>query len=190
MTFLRAALFPDNRFRPERFRIEITAPVYVFAGLARFARRTPPTRCGATASACWPTVSKEECWPSTACCPVPVYRHDPFRSHPPHHHHHHHPNSSVSQVCEGDKVVIDVLNHMHGLELVIHWHGLHQRGSQYYDGVPYVTQCPIQEGNTFRYQFDTNSGTHFWHAHSGKYTFSFGVGRGRRTNSARFSLIV
>lgn len=60
---------------------------------------------------------------------------------------------------------------MHGLELVIHWHGLHQRGTQYYDGVPYVTQCPIHEGNSFRYQFDTNAGTHFWHAHSGKRRF-------------------
>ncbi|XP_060863791.1 uncharacterized protein LOC132940296 [Metopolophium dirhodum] len=76
------------------------------------------------------------------------------------------PGPSI-QVCEGDKVVVDVLNHMHGMELVIHWHGLHQKGTQYYDGVPYVTQCPIHEGNTFRYQFDTNSGTHFWHAHSG-----------------------
>lgn len=57
---------------------------------------------------------------------------------------------------------------MHGLELVIHWHGLHQRRTQYYDGVPYVTQCPIHEGNSFRYQFDTNAGTHFWHAHSGE----------------------
>lgn len=57
---------------------------------------------------------------------------------------------------------------MQGLELVIHWHGLHQRNTQYSDGVPYVTQCPIHEGNTFRYQFDANSGTHFWHAHSGK----------------------
>lgn len=68
-------------------------------------------------------------------------------------------------------MVVDVLNHMHGLELVIHWHGLHQRGTQYYDGVPYVTQCPIHEGNSFRYQFDTNAGTHFWHAHSGKSRF-------------------
>lgn len=60
------------------------------------------------------------------------------------------PGPSI-QVCENDKVVIDVENHMEGMEVTIHWHGIHQRGSQYYDGVPFVTQCPIQQGNTFRY---------------------------------------
>lgn len=60
------------------------------------------------------------------------------------------PGPSI-QVCENDKVVVDVENHMEGMEVTIHWHGIHQRGSQYYDGVPFVTQCPIQQGNTFRY---------------------------------------
>ncbi|KAL9707991.1 hypothetical protein quinque_011509 [Culex quinquefasciatus] len=59
------------------------------------------------------------------------------------------PGPSI-QVCENDKVVIDVENHMEGMELTIHWHGLWQKGTQYYDGVPFVTQCPIQQGNTFR----------------------------------------
>lgn len=60
------------------------------------------------------------------------------------------PGPSI-QVCENDKVVIDVENHMEGMEVTIHWHGIWQRGSQYYDGVPFVTQCPIQQGNTFRW---------------------------------------
>ncbi|XP_043064253.1 laccase-4 isoform X2 [Drosophila ficusphila] len=76
------------------------------------------------------------------------------------------PGPSI-QVCENDKVVIDVENHMEGMEVTIHWHGIWQRGSQYYDGVPFVTQCPIQQGNTFRYQWTGNAGTHFWHAHTG-----------------------
>lgn len=59
------------------------------------------------------------------------------------------PGPSI-QVCEGDKVVIDVENHMEGMEVTLHWHGIWQRGSQYYDGVPFVTQCPIQQGNSFR----------------------------------------
>lgn len=72
------------------------------------------------------------------------------------------------QVCEGDKVVIDVRNQMEGMELTLHWHGIWQRGTQYSDGVPYVTQCPILNGNTFRYQwYAGNAGTHFWHAHTG-----------------------
>ncbi|XP_072743934.1 uncharacterized protein [Anoplolepis gracilipes] len=72
------------------------------------------------------------------------------------------------EVCEGDHVVIDVTNHMAGSELTIHWHGLFQKEFQYYDGVPHITQCPIANDNTFRYQFGANNaGTHFWHAHSG-----------------------
>ncbi|KAJ1520200.1 hypothetical protein ONE63_004411 [Megalurothrips usitatus] len=77
------------------------------------------------------------------------------------------PGPSI-QVCQGDKIVVDVENHMEGMELTIHWHGIWQRGTQYSDGVPFVTQCPIQQGNTFRYQMEAgNEGTHFWHAHSG-----------------------
>ncbi len=57
---------------------------------------------------------------------------------------------------------------MEGMELTIHWHGVWQRGTQYSDGVPYVTQCPILNGNSFRYQwYAGNAGTHFWHAHTG-----------------------
>jgi FtsP/CotA-like multicopper oxidase with cupredoxin domain len=59
------------------------------------------------------------------------------------------PGPSI-QVCENDRVVIDVENHMEGMEVTLHWHGIWQRGTQYYDGVPFVTQCPIQQGNTFR----------------------------------------
>lgn len=78
------------------------------------------------------------------------------------------------QVCEGDKVVVDLHNQMEGLEVTIHWHGIHQRGSQYYDGVPFVTQCPIAAGNTFRYQWVAgNAGTHFYHAHTGEFLVAY-----------------
>ena len=77
------------------------------------------------------------------------------------------PGPSI-QVCEGDRVVVDVENHMEGQEVTIHWHGIWQTGSQYYDGVPYVTQCPITAGTSFRYQWTAgNAGTAFWHAHTG-----------------------
>ncbi|XP_014471746.1 PREDICTED: laccase-4-like [Dinoponera quadriceps] len=77
------------------------------------------------------------------------------------------PGPSI-EVCKDDHVVIDVENHMSGSSLSIHWHGMFQRGSQHYDGVPYVTQCPITGGNAFRYQWSaSNPGTHFWHAHTG-----------------------
>ncbi|XP_078044493.1 uncharacterized protein LOC144473985 [Augochlora pura] len=69
-------------------------------------------------------------------------------------------------VCKGDMVVVDVENEAHGTEATIHWHGMHQNGYQYYDGVPYITQCPIPSSSTFRYQFAcNNAGTHFYHSH-------------------------
>ncbi|XP_034950594.1 laccase-1-like isoform X2 [Chelonus insularis] len=77
------------------------------------------------------------------------------------------PGPSI-QVCLGDIVVVDVENLVAGNELSIHWHGIYQQDWQYFDGVPFVTQCPIAEGTTFRYQWRAqNPGSHFWHAHTG-----------------------
>ncbi|XP_069956892.1 uncharacterized protein [Cherax quadricarinatus] len=76
------------------------------------------------------------------------------------------PGPSI-QVCEGDRVVVDVYNWMLSDTETIHFHGHHMKDFQYYDGVPFVTQCPIL-GGSFRYNFvTTNSGTHWWHSHSG-----------------------
>ncbi|KAK0174812.1 hypothetical protein PV327_010539 [Microctonus hyperodae] len=70
------------------------------------------------------------------------------------------------QVCKNDYIVVDVKNEADGAEVSIHWHGLFQKNSQYYDGVPFVTQCPIGSFSTFRYQFKAaQSGTYFWHSH-------------------------
>ncbi|KAJ6449052.1 laccase [Mycena sanguinolenta] len=35
----------------------------------------------------------------------------------------------------------------------IHWHGLFQEGTNWEDGVAFVTQCPITPGNSFLYNF-------------------------------------
>lgn len=83
------------------------------------------------------------------------------------------------QVCEGDRVVVDVKNSLHDEGMTMHWHGLTMRatqtsggasnpGSPYMDGVPGITQCPIHSGATFRYTFyASNPGTHFYHSHTG-----------------------
>ncbi|XP_037083792.1 laccase-1-like isoform X2 [Pollicipes pollicipes] len=72
------------------------------------------------------------------------------------------------EVCHEDTVVVDLENHLGSDTSSIHWHGLHQRGSQFMDGVPHVTQCPQLPGTVFRYTFRAeNPGTHFWHSHSG-----------------------
>ncbi|XP_017843672.2 uncharacterized protein LOC108600530 isoform X2 [Drosophila busckii] len=74
----------------------------------------------------------------------------------------------VIEVCEGDQIVVDVKNNLLGESTTIHWHGLHQKKTPYMDGVPHITQCPIPPHTNFRYTFPAdNSGTHFWHSHTG-----------------------
>uniref|UniRef100_A0A6E8VW25 Uncharacterized protein n=1 Tax=Anopheles coluzzii TaxID=1518534 RepID=A0A6E8VW25_ANOCL len=77
------------------------------------------------------------------------------------------PGPTIS-VCRHDLIVVDITNAMAGTSAAIHWHGLHQRATPYMDGVPFITQCPIGFGNTFRYAFlATEPGTQFYHSHSG-----------------------
>ena len=46
----------------------------------------------------------------------------------------------------------------------IHWHGIKNINKM--DGVPYLTQDPVQPGETFSYEFPLNqSGTYWYHAH-------------------------
>ncbi|CAG9122108.1 unnamed protein product [Plutella xylostella] len=71
-------------------------------------------------------------------------------------------------VCQGDRVIVDVDNELMTEGSSVHWHGMHQVGTPYMDGTPWVTQCPISPLSTFRYNFTaSNPGTHFWHSHSG-----------------------
>uniref|UniRef100_A0A1B6FJ43 Laccase n=1 Tax=Cuerna arida TaxID=1464854 RepID=A0A1B6FJ43_9HEMI len=77
------------------------------------------------------------------------------------------PGPSI-EVCLGDHIIVDVANHLSEEGTSIHWHGHHQRGSPYMDGVPFISQCPIPSNSVFRYQFIAdNPGTHFWHSHTG-----------------------
>lgn len=77
------------------------------------------------------------------------------------------PGPSI-HVCENDLIVVDVKNQMGGTGATIHWHGFHQRKTPYFDGVPAITQCPIEFATTFRYNFlASEAGTQFYHAHTG-----------------------
>ncbi len=50
-------------------------------------------------------------------------------------------------VCAGDRVIVDVRNHLPTESFSVHWHGEHMRdGRQHMDGTPHVTQCPINPG--------------------------------------------
>jgi FtsP/CotA-like multicopper oxidase with cupredoxin domain len=71
-------------------------------------------------------------------------------------------------VCKNDMIVVDVTNEMGGTSASIHWHGFYMKKTPYYDGVPFITQCPIDFATTFRYAFHAdNPGTQFYHSHSG-----------------------
>ncbi|KAJ4945376.1 hypothetical protein NE237_000070 [Protea cynaroides] len=67
---------------------------------------------------------------------------------------------------EGDRVVVKVVNHVNN-NVTIHWHGIRQLRSGWADGPAYVTQCPIQTGQSYVYNFTITGqrGTLFWHAH-------------------------
>lgn len=53
-----------------------------------------------------------------------------------------------------------------------HWHGFIQHDTQWNDGVPAFTQCPIAPGGSLTYTFKAELyGTSWWHAHlSAQYT--------------------
>ncbi|KAL7092567.1 hypothetical protein ACP275_12G171300 [Erythranthe tilingii] len=67
---------------------------------------------------------------------------------------------------EGDRLVIKVKNNVSN-NITIHWHGIRQLRSGWADGPAYVTQCPIQTGQTYVYNFTVvgQRGTLWWHAH-------------------------
>lgn len=48
------------------------------------------------------------------------------------------PGPSIN-VCKGDRIIVDVTNHMHGQGLTLHWHGIHQKNTPWMDGVGMVT---------------------------------------------------
>ncbi|XP_021743328.1 laccase-17-like [Chenopodium quinoa] len=67
---------------------------------------------------------------------------------------------------EGDSLEIKVVNHVK-YNVTIHWHGIRQLRSGWADGPAYVTQCPIQTGQSYVYKYTIKGqrGTLFWHAH-------------------------
>lgn len=60
-------------------------------------------------------------------------------------------------VYEGQTVIIHIKNTLLSNSATIHFHGLHQRDTPYFDGMPYITQCPIAAGQTFSHRFKVSS---------------------------------
>lgn len=70
-------------------------------------------------------------------------------------------------VDTGDMVIMNLKNNLGNETTGIHCHGEFQDGSAEMDGVPQVSQCPIQPGGTFTQTFTANpAGSHWWHSHS------------------------
>ncbi|HPW97094.1 MAG TPA: multicopper oxidase domain-containing protein [Flavobacterium sp.] len=66
---------------------------------------------------------------------------------------------------EGDIAEIHVYNELKE-STSLHWHGLYLPNKE--DGVPYLTQMPIEPGTEHVYRFPIiQSGTHWYHSHSG-----------------------
>ncbi|KAF7129359.1 hypothetical protein RHSIM_Rhsim10G0157600 [Rhododendron simsii] len=67
-----------------------------------------------------------------------------------------------------DTVVVELKNSLLTENVVIHWHGIRQKGTPWFDGTAGVTQCPIVPGDTFVYKFVVDRpGTYLYHAHYG-----------------------
>ncbi|KAJ4393579.1 hypothetical protein N0V93_002792 [Gnomoniopsis smithogilvyi] len=75
----------------------------------------------------------------------------------------------VLEARSGDTLIINVANQLtQDQGLSIHWHGLHMRGQNQYDGAVGFTQNPISPGANFTYEItiaEDQWGTFWYHAH-------------------------
>ncbi|KAK7104783.1 uncharacterized protein [Littorina saxatilis] len=69
---------------------------------------------------------------------------------------------------KGQVVTVEVVNGMNSEGLTIHWHGIDMQDNSYMDGVAFISQCPIQSGQSFVYNFTSyHPGTYWYHSHIG-----------------------
>jgi plastocyanin len=67
------------------------------------------------------------------------------------------------RVTEGDRVRVTLVNHL-PVPTTIHWHGIDVPFAQ--DGVPGLSQEPVEPGESYVYDFiATNPGTRWYHSH-------------------------
>ena len=68
----------------------------------------------------------------------------------------------------GDEIVVHLTNRFIQEPTTIHWHGMVQRSTPFYDGVDGIAQNGIPPGATFTYRFKAEpAGTHWYHSHTG-----------------------
>ncbi|EKD17492.1 uncharacterized protein L3040_006607 [Drepanopeziza brunnea f. sp. 'multigermtubi'] len=87
----------------------------------------------------------------------------------------------VITATKGDQIIVNVNNQLGNQSTSLHFHGLFQNGTAAMDGPSYVTQCPIQPGSSFTYNFTAQqSGTYWYHSHT----------RGQYPDGLRGALII
>lgn len=66
----------------------------------------------------------------------------------------------------GDWIEVVVHNNLPNEGTAMHWHGLLQQETPWFDGVPGIDMCPIAPGSTFTYRFRADLyGSSWWHSH-------------------------
>ena len=61
-----------------------------------------------------------------------------------------------------------VINGLGNEALTIHFHGMHHTCNTWMDGVPFLSQCPVNPESSFTYRFVASpAGTHWYHGHVG-----------------------
>ncbi|KAF7716080.1 Laccase [Penicillium ucsense] len=66
---------------------------------------------------------------------------------------------------QGDNVIFDVYNDC-PFNVTIHFHGIEQIGTPWSDGVPGLSQRPVESNSAFRYRWKADQyGAYFYHAH-------------------------
>ncbi|OLN85725.1 Iron transport multicopper oxidase FET3-like protein 3 [Colletotrichum chlorophyti] len=71
------------------------------------------------------------------------------------------------EATKGDRLVLNVHNHLGNASTSLHFHGLFQNGTNHMDGAVGITQCAIPPGKSFTYDFKFDQvGTYWYHAHN------------------------
>jgi len=67
---------------------------------------------------------------------------------------------------KGDTLRVNVVNSLWDKSVTVHYHGIDMHGIPWMDGVPFVTECPIQSSTNKTYEFTVDkSGTFWYHGH-------------------------
>lgn len=75
----------------------------------------------------------------------------------------------VVHINKGDRIVARMYNGLADKDASLHFHGFFMNGTNYQDGAPSLTQCPVPPGESFVYNFTVEqAGTYWYHCHTTK----------------------